>query len=47
MAVDAVLWLILAVAIGLIACGCIFTARPAKPAKHDAERLGETLDRAA
>ncbi|HYA04383.1 MAG TPA: hypothetical protein VEF90_00705 [Xanthobacteraceae bacterium] len=31
MAVDAVLWLILAAMVGLICCGCVFTARAKKP----------------
>jgi len=31
LAVDAVLWLILAAMVGLICCGCVFTARAKKP----------------
>lgn len=47
MAVDVVLWFIFAVAIGLLFCGCVFTAPREKPAKFDADGGGRPLDRAA
>jgi len=50
MAVDAVLWLILAAMVGLICCGCVFTARAKKPRDRGDKKFahGErNIDRAA
>lgn len=47
MAIDLVLWLIFAAVIGLVVCGCIYTA-PAKRLKGRAEAVeDQPLDRAA
>jgi hypothetical protein len=47
MAVDAVLWFIFAAMIGLVYCGCVFTAPGEKPVQRDEDAGGRTLDRAA
>lgn len=47
MAVDAELWLILAAAVALICCGCIFTARPKKPLYLRDAGFDQEIDRAA
>jgi hypothetical protein len=47
MAVDVVLWFILAAAVAWIYCGCIFTAREKTQARLRDERLERQFDRAA
>ena len=47
MAVDAVLWLILAAMIGLVWSGCILTRRHKKPAIQSEQALDHRFDRAA
>jgi len=47
MAVDVVLWFILAGMVALIACGCAYTAPRKKSARLDDGALGREFDRAA
>jgi hypothetical protein len=47
MAVDAVLWFILALMIGLIYGGCALTAQERKPAEPQQGPFDQRLDRAA
>ena len=47
MAVDVVLWFILAAAIALIYCGCVLTAPHRRPKKIPDSGFGQNLDRAA
>jgi hypothetical protein len=47
MAVDVVLWFILATAIAWIWCGCVFTARERRPTKIPDSGFEQRLDRAA
>ena len=47
MAVDAVLWFILAGMAALIFCGCVFTAPHKKQASLHDDTLERTFDRAA
>lgn len=47
MAVDVILWFILAVALGLLYCGCINTAPGSKPAKPRHNAPERSFDRAA
>ncbi len=47
MAVDVVLWFILAVTVGFLCCGCIVTARGGKPSKLNDGALEQKFDRAA
>jgi hypothetical protein len=47
MAVDVVLWLILAAMVAWIFCGCVFTAPPKRQAKLEQDSFEQKFDRAA
>jgi hypothetical protein len=47
MAVDVVLWFILAAMAVWVTCGCVCTARPQKSAAPSDGALDQTFDRAA
>jgi hypothetical protein len=47
MAVDVVLWFILAAMVACVYCGCIFTAPRQRPAKLRRDPHEHRLDRAA
>jgi hypothetical protein len=47
MAVDVALWLILAVAVAFIGCGCIYTVRTKRPEQSAPAHPTYKLDRAA
>ncbi len=47
MAVDAVLWLILAAMAAWIFCGCVYTARPKPPPDLADAKFDDEIDRAA
>lgn len=47
MAVDAVLWFIVAAIAGLLCCGCVYTAPRRKPLRRNDGPIDDTADRAA
>jgi len=47
MAVDVVLWFILAAMIAFVCCGCVLTARGKRPAQLEDGAMEQKFDRAA